>query len=65
MNVGTTEGTVRLAAGAVCLFLSFLFFSGFSAVPGILLNIFGIYLLGTGFFNYCLIYKILGRSSKK
>jgi len=62
MNEGTIDRIVRLIIGAILFYLGFFSLSG---VGGIILGIIGIILFITGITGFCLLYKVIGCSTKK
>jgi hypothetical protein len=62
MNEGTIDRIIRLIVGAILIYLGFFSLSG---VFGIIIGIIGIILFITGITGFCLLYKVIGCSTKK
>ncbi len=61
-NVGKIDKNVRIAAGAALLLIGILLVVQ-SNMLGLLLGLVGVVLLGTGFMNFCPIYRVVGMST--
>ena len=62
MNEGSVDRIIRLIIGAILFYFGFFSLTG---VVGIILGIIGIILFITGITGFCLLYKVIGCSTKK
>ena len=61
LNVGRYDRSIRLAAGLILLSLAFFYLSGTWAIVSAIV---GLVLLGTGFLNFCPLYRLFGISTR-
>jgi len=65
MNVGSTDKTTRLVAGAVVLAIAFFMLGGIATTAGLVATVIAAVLVGTALFNFCPLYKLLGLSTRQ
>ncbi|UTF55218.1 YgaP family membrane protein [Natronosalvus rutilus] len=67
-NVGSSDSTVRVIAGALVAVLGAAILLGFleaGALVGVVALVIGVVLVGTGLTRTCLVYRVLGIDTSK
>lgn len=65
-NVGRLDRAVRLIAGAILFLIGWFLFGGLQgSSAGVYTTIFGLALVMTGLFNFCMLYALVGISTKE
>ena len=61
MNEGTIDRVIRIVLGVVLLYVGFFVLAG--TTLGVVLDVLGAVVLGTGISGFCLLYKLFGNFS--